>query len=183
MSAIIAALGGNASASVGDTVSQAMGLHWESSVVESKNNCNEANAESVAIAVALIDRLNTQISALHELYREIENSDDPKSYFDDESVDELLDANALVRAFEEMLRIQYDSMIRKNGNTNSDAIVTAKKIRRTVAKLRSGVTSLISINNQLKTAKLNDYQPQLEMTSDKIAMLKAATESAASRVH
>ncbi|ANW24305.1 hypothetical protein BA953_08780 [Vibrio coralliilyticus] len=179
MSAIIAALGGNASASVGGTVGQAMDLRFGQPVV----NLRSEDAESVATAAAIIDTLNTQISKLHELYREIESSTDPKSYFDDESVNELADADAIVRAFEEMLRIQYEGLVRKTGDTSNDAVVTAKKIRRTVAKLRSSVTAFISMNNQLKTANLSDYQPQLEMTSDKVAMLKAATESAASRIH
>ncbi|NHN75627.1 hypothetical protein [Vibrio fluvialis] len=183
MSAIVTALGGNASASIGDAVGQAMNLRLEQSVVCLDHEECRANDESIATAQDLIDKLETKIAILHELYREIEISDSPNSYFDAESVEELKDADVMVRAFEEMLRIQFEGMVRRVGNREDATLSAAKQLRRTVAKLRKTVSSFLSIHNQLKENNLGDYAAYFEFSDQKVAMLKAATEAAASGIH
>lgn len=178
---ILAALGGNASASMGDTVAKAMDLRLET--IECKDNQRHVSAESLEMAMSIIAKLNTQTKQLREVYSEIEQSEVPESYFDKVTIDELVVADGYIRGFEMILKAQHESLSRRVMASEQPAVETAKQIRKATAKLRRVVGDLMSIERQLQVASIGKYETSFEMTSDKVAKLKAATQATVSNYH
>ncbi|WP_210456025.1 hypothetical protein [Vibrio crassostreae] len=173
---ILAAFGSNASDSISDIVAQAMAFRLEGS------GCNNSefylSDENYELAKIIIGQLDARTKGLREAYFEIEQSKNVNSYFDSLTVDELLVANGFIRGFEMILNAQHYDMKRHNLVSEASVMQAMLQVRRAAAKLRKAIDDLMSIERQLRVASTEKHQMSLEMTSDKVTKLTAATKAA-----
>lgn len=175
---ILAAFGGSASDSIRSIIAQAMAFHLEG--FECKDGEFYLSDENYDLAIVIIGQLDAQTKKLRDAYSEIEQSENVDSYFGNLAIDELFVANGFIRGFEMILNAQHHDMKRRNlaSEASEGSVMQAMcQIRRATAKLRKAIDDLMSIERQLQIASTEKYQMSFNMTSDKVAKLKAATEA------
>ncbi|MBY4651935.1 hypothetical protein K6L10_07080 [Vibrio parahaemolyticus] len=114
-------------------------------------NCNSMNFSLFANDIARA--IDGETSVWRERYREIEESDSPESYFDSESMAKLDEANLFVRKIETNIKGLAENLVAEHGNEIPDRDLTAlRNLRISIAKLRSSITSIVKIEEQLRPA-------------------------------
>ncbi|TKG06069.1 hypothetical protein [Vibrio sp. F13] len=180
MTPIATALARHASADVSHAILYAMRLCLETKMTEDKSEFLDRN--TARIVTNLVHSINDSVMMMNAIYVEIEGSVSPELFFDGESVAELSRADGMMRALEKRLRVLYNGLVKGTGE-GTEPVKSAKEIRRSVAKLRTCITCLVRLNHQLNIVHLSDDKPAFELTSEKVAMLKAASFCAASFEH
>lgn len=170
MSAVIAALSGNASAYV-DSAFAATTNFRENAIVR----CN-ANQERIKQTQAVTRHITDEIQSWRELASEIEASKNPVSYFSSNEVEELARADLYVRSGEQMLRLQYDDLVRSIDD--KEMLDSLKSLRKAIAQLRSSISNVVLLEKQYHTAKASKYVEQFDMSAENLSMLKSATQTA-----
>ncbi|CAH7268279.1 conserved hypothetical protein [Vibrio chagasii] len=173
---ILAAFGGSASDSISSIITQAMAFRLEG--FECKDGEFYLSDENYDLAIVIIGQLDAQTKKLRDAYSEIEQSENVDSYFGNLAIDELFVANGCIRGFEMILNAQHHDMKRRNLVSEASVMQAMRQIRRATAKLRKAIDDLMSIERQLRVASTGKHQMSLEMTSDKVTKLTAATEAA-----
>ncbi len=173
---ILAAFGGSASDSISSIIAQAMAFRLE--YFECENDEFYLSDENYDLAIVIIGQLDAQTKKLRDAYSEIEQSENVDSYFGNLVIDELFVANGCIRGFEMILNAQHHDMKRRNLVSEASVMQAMRQIRRATAKLRKAIDDLMSIERQLRVASAEKHQMSLEMTSDTVTKLTAATKAA-----
>lgn len=114
-------------------------------------NCNAMNFSLFAGEIARA--IDGETSVWRELYREIDESDSPESYFDSESMTKLDEANQFVRRTEANIKGLAENLVASHGNEIPDRDLTAlRNLRISISKLRSAIISIVKIEEQLRPA-------------------------------
>ena len=171
MSALVLALSNNASASLIEAAHATTALH-------SSNALSCFNDQPIKSIISAKEVINQETQAWRNKYVEIDESPAPEMFFGPENMKMLNDADLFVRASEEMLRIQVESLFQANSNEISDSTLSAiRQLRVSIAKLRMSITNVLAIEKQL-TPAVATTQNSFDMTADALQSLKAATENA-----
>ncbi|MEZ8463597.1 hypothetical protein AB6D04_05010 [Vibrio splendidus] len=172
---ILAAFGGSAYDSISGIIAQTMAFRLEG--FECKEGDFYLSDENYELAKVIIGQLDAQTKKLREAYSEIEQSENVDSYFTNLTIDELIVADGCIRGFEMILNAQHHDMRRRILVSEASVMQAMRQIRRATAKLRKAIDDLMSIERQFQIASTEKYQMSFNMTSDKVAKLKAATEA------
>lgn len=171
MSAIFMALSGTASASLTGATSAAQHLSQQS---VTEWSAIETFFKSTGSNIAILDKETSEWQAK---YYEINSSDSPEMFFDDESIEALQDADLYVRAAEQMLRIQCERFVIEFGEHVDPAVLNSlRDTRKSVAMLRKSVANIVRLEKQLRPSTgESKYVQKFDMTPENLAILKDAT--------
>ncbi|MEZ8826847.1 hypothetical protein AB6E04_21045 [Vibrio amylolyticus] len=174
MGEIIAAFEGRASVEIGSFITKAINLEIETKVI---NSTGELFDDDTKLAITNFTKsISDRADALITLYIVIESSQCPEEFFDTESIEELTDAVVMIQALKDILKIQYNGLVRRVG-IDSEAAQSFTVVRRTTAKLHSRVINLISLHKQLSSSKDAEHISELAFSAEVAEMLKKATDS------
>ncbi|WGW00011.1 hypothetical protein QF117_19265 [Vibrio sp. YMD68] len=175
MNEITKALEGSASKMVGTIIAEAINLRIETNVISSTG---EFSNDDTKLAIThLTKSMSDRADALITLYIVIESSQCPEEFFDTESIEELTDAVVMIQALKDILKIQYNGLVRRVG-IDSEAVQSFTVVRRTTAKLYSSVMNLISLHKQLSSSEGAEHVSKLAFSAEMAEMLKKATDAA-----
>lgn len=174
MSEIMKALEGSASKMVGSIITEAMSLGIETNVISSTG---EFPSDDTKLAITNFAKsISDRADALITLYTVIEDSQHPEEFFDTESVEELKDAAVMIESYKDILKIQYNGLVKRVG-TDSKAAQSFTVVRRATAKLYTSVVNLISLHKQLSSSAGAEHSSKLALSAEVAEMLKKATDS------
>ncbi len=127
---------------------------------------------------ATIGEIQQEVRVWQERYRVIDESAAPELFFTATNVKHLEDADIAVRGFEQILRIQAESLIEERGTTlNDEVLATIRQVRISVAKLRMAISNVLQIEKQLRPA-IASNKSSFDMNADALQSLKIATQNA-----
>lgn len=114
-------------------------------------NCNAMNFSLFSGEISRAIDVETRV--WRERYREIDESDSPEAYFDNESMTKLDEANQFVRRTEANIKGLAENLVAEHGNEIPDRDLNAlRNLRISISKLRSAITSVVRIELQLRPA-------------------------------
>lgn len=178
MSKIIAALGGKASVEIGRLITEAIDLEIETNLI---SPIGEFISDDVKLAIThLKSSIDSRADVLNTLYTFIEDSQHPEKFFDAESIEELTDAAVMIQSFKDILKTQFNGLVRRVG-VESEAVRSFKLVCRANANYFTSVLNLISLYKQLCIPKSLECRPELAFSSEMADMLKKATDSVVSK--
>lgn len=175
MSAMFLALSNNASTSLVETTKATSTLR--SSCLQSRSVLDSNTIKYVTAITASRSVIEQETKNWHKKYADIDNSLTPEVFFDKTSMKQLKEADLYVRASEEMLRIQVESLMDEHQNNISErTLVAIRQLRVSIAKLRMTITNVLNIEKQLRPA-IAVNKASFDMSSSALQSLKSATES------
>lgn len=175
MSAVITALSGNASASV-DSAFAATNNFRENPISRVSNMRVNENQGRIKQTQTVVNHIKEEIQRWRDLANDIEASENPVSFFSEEEVAELDRVDLYVRYGEQMLRLQYEDLVRHS--KDKKMVDSLKSLRKAIAQLRSSISNVVLLEKQYHPAKASEYVEQFDMSTEKLAMLKEATQAA-----